>query len=170
MGGGLQVNYYYNDLGDNAAAATQGGTGALAKTVTTPNEAGGTVLTTTTTYQYWDSAKQLTIKKQAANQASPDWAPGLSSLGYDVNGYLQTAIDTTGGRTLRYTSNATGLVLGRTEDRGNTRYDHFWYYAGGRRVGVSAQACHVDFPRLSAPRRPGRSRLGAYHDPHGKHF
>jgi YD repeat-containing protein len=127
--------YYNNDLADTASLATQGGSGALAKTVFTPNDANGTTVTTSYTYQYWDAAKQLTIKKQAANQGAPDWAPGLSSLSYDVNGYLKTAIDTTGGRTLNYVSNATGLVLARTEDRGAARFYHFWYYAGGRRIG-----------------------------------
>ena len=134
-GDGVLRYFYFNDLSDSQDLASQGGKGALARTAFTPNDSAGTSITTFYTYQYWDSAKQDSIKKQAANDTAPNWAPGLSKQSYDVNGYLAASVDTLNGRTLNYVSNATGLVLSRTDNQGAIPYRHDWYYAAGRAVG-----------------------------------
>lgn len=87
------------------------------------------------TYQYWDDAKQLTIKTQASNESAPGWAPGASQLSYDVNGFLTDANDVAGNRTLHYTNSATGLVVRRDETSAGKTHQHFYYYAAGKRIG-----------------------------------
>lgn len=126
--------FYYTDTSDTLASASKTGAGELAKVITTQT---GTSNYTTMSYryQYWDSAKQQSIQKQAYNEAAPGWAPGLSNFSYDANGYLKRAIDFAGGRTLNYFNNATGLTLRREEVKGASTKSHYWFYAAGRTVG-----------------------------------
>ncbi|MGM9486050.1 hypothetical protein [Ideonella sp. YS5] len=133
---GTTTNYYFTDTTDSASTTT--GKGALARTVFTPTS--GTATTTSYTYEYWDGAKQKTIKRKTDVE---DWAPGVSDMRYDVNGYLVSARDVTGHRTLSYFNSATGQVLRRDETRDfgtastsdDVTFNHFWYYANSRRVG-----------------------------------
>jgi YD repeat-containing protein len=136
------TRYYYFNAGDTSSART--GKGQLAATRFTA--AGSSAITSTTayTYAYWDEAKQASITA---------WQEGIgssvSSMAYDANGFLQQVSDTAAGsatptRTLTYTNSATGLVMRRDEKAegnpdGNAltddTYQHFYYYAAGRRIG-----------------------------------
>ncbi|QPF74663.1 LysM peptidoglycan-binding domain-containing protein [Roseateles sp. DAIF2] len=128
---------YFNDATLSGIEAEQGATGRgpLARTKFTPVKPGDTVITTSYTYEYWDEAKQTSIVKTATNVNAPNWRPGESKLSYDVNGFLTRAEDVTGRRIMNYTSNATGLVLRRDESSPDGLFQHFYYYAAGRRVG-----------------------------------
>ncbi|HEX6364048.1 MAG TPA: LysM peptidoglycan-binding domain-containing protein, partial [Albitalea sp.] len=143
-GDGTTEYFYFTSAADDAATAAATGSGALARVRLTPST-GDTTVTTTYGYQYWDSARQATIRKQAVNEAVPDWAAGFSQFHYDVNGYLKFAHDLAGGRSMRYFTNATGLVLRREEWKGAQSYSHHWYYAGGRRVGDVSTDPTADF-------------------------
>jgi YD repeat-containing protein len=53
---------------------------------------------TNTYYTYWDEAKQSSIRIGASNPNNPNsgqWAPGMSSLAYDVNGHITALVDQT---------------------------------------------------------------------------
>jgi hypothetical protein len=69
---------------------------------------GATTVISTYTYDWWDSAKEKTIKAQPNNTSAPDWAPGYSNFTYDVNGHLMQVDDPKGGRSIRYTNDAQG--------------------------------------------------------------
>jgi YD repeat-containing protein len=126
---GAKTSYFYfNDLADTDSSATGGGTGALARTENRAT-AGATPVVTRYTYQYWDGAKQTAIRLDAG------WAPGQSSLSYNVNGHLAESKDLVGGLTRTYFNNANGLVLRRTDTKGANTYHTNWFYAAGRRVG-----------------------------------
>jgi YD repeat-containing protein len=88
-------------------------------------------------YEWWDEAKQATLTSQPYNKdAPPGWKPGISHHTYDVNGHLQAAIDESGKRTFRYTTNAQGLILKRDEiDNGAVYRHHDYYYLDNKRVG-----------------------------------
>ena len=131
---GTTKYFYFTDTADTDSAASQTGKGQLARTEYVPNTA-GTSSKNFYTYQYWDDAKQLTIKTQASNESAPGWAPGASQLSYDVNGFLTDANDVAGNRTLHYTNSATGLVVRRDETSAGKTYQHFYYYAAGKRIG-----------------------------------
>lgn len=123
---GISEYRYYDGRSETVAKVE--GSGALAEVVFTA--AGSTQPTNTTyyKYEYWDSAKQKSIETGKLQ------AGGTTSLKYDVNGHLSEATDTT-NRTFKYTSNAQGLVLQRTESKGTEAFQHFYYYADGRRIG-----------------------------------
>jgi LysM repeat protein len=135
--------FYFINTNDIVGSATAAGSGALAKTVFTPVGSSPTSITTTYSYQYWDGAKQTAIMKQASNESVAHWAPGTSSMSYDVNGFLTSARDNTGGRQFTYFNNASGQVLRRDERNeyspstatDDVTFVHYWYYANGRRVG-----------------------------------
>jgi YD repeat-containing protein len=120
--------FYFTDTTDNDATATQAGAGSLAHTVAVPSS--GPTVTTTYRYEYWDDAKQSTIKIAA------NWAPGASQLTYDVNGHLKMAYDNGAGITTNYFSNAQGLIMRRdTVQAGTNVGSQYYYYADGHRVG-----------------------------------
>ncbi|MDH4134159.1 MAG: LysM peptidoglycan-binding domain-containing protein [Gammaproteobacteria bacterium] len=92
------------------------------------------------TYEYWDSAKQKEITKEPYVKEVSGWAPGFTSLWYNVNGHLLQAIDMHGHASYTYVSNATGLTLERSaksvlpNEQPKTVFT-FYYYVAGRRVG-----------------------------------
>jgi YD repeat-containing protein len=97
--------------------------------------------TTDTYYQYawWDEAKQSKITINATDPSNPNtgqWAPGLSSLSYDVNGHITQLVDTAGNRTVNYRNDAYGQVLVREEwDQGTLGPRQLYYYFNGHRIG-----------------------------------
>jgi LysM repeat protein len=135
--------FYFINTNDIVGSATAAGSGALAKTVFTPVGTSPTSITTTYSYQYWDGAKQTAIMKKADNESVASWAPGTSDMRYNVNGFLISARDNTGGRQFSYFNNASGQVLRRDERNeyspstasDDVTFVHYWYYANGRRVG-----------------------------------
>jgi YD repeat-containing protein len=135
--------FYFINTNDIVSSATATGSGALAKTVFTPTDTAATGITTTYSYQYWDGAKQTAIMKKADTESEASWAPGTSDMRYDVNGFLTSARDNTGGRQFSYFNNASGQVLRRDERNeyspstatDDVTFVHYWYYANGRRVG-----------------------------------
>ncbi|MBW8756182.1 MAG: hypothetical protein JF586_01100, partial [Burkholderiales bacterium] len=131
--------FYFLDKTNNQATATQTGAGALAHVDLKPSSGSGT--STIYTYDYWESARQTTIKTQVVGQSAA-WATGLSQLSYDVNGYLIQARDNASGRTLTYTNSAHGLVIKRVDQTpGQKEVDDYWYYANDHVVGdVSTSA------------------------------
>ncbi|WP_431256772.1 hypothetical protein ACQ86G_18980 [Roseateles chitinivorans] len=132
-GNGRTAYAYFLAGSDNAALATAEGRGALARSTFTPSGGGGAIVSTYT-YEYWDSAKQSTIRT-----TQPNGDPGQSTFTYDKNGHLASMVDTAGKRDLYYTTSAQGLVLQRDEIRrdlaGAPRFIHRYFYADGRRVG-----------------------------------
>ncbi|MES2090246.1 MAG: hypothetical protein V4532_09745, partial [Pseudomonadota bacterium] len=67
-------------------------------------------------FEWWDSAQQSTITLKAYSPSvTQEWAPGVSLMAYDINGHIKEALDTKGGRALRYVNNAQGLILNRIE-------------------------------------------------------
>ncbi|WP_143016741.1 LysM peptidoglycan-binding domain-containing protein [Paraburkholderia phenazinium] len=126
--------------------------GTLAKVATNPDQTGGTTVTTTYTYEWWDAAKQKSVVSQGSNPAVRDWKPASSYFNYDANGNLKAAYDDGGGapgaaRAFRYWTDlrgqvqrrdelvgvsvdANGTITGATGDR-----KHNYYYLNGNRVG-----------------------------------
>ena len=144
------VYSYYTDTSNTGSS--QAGTGALAKTVTTPDS--GTATTTTYTYDYdydyWDEAKQKSIVKSGVTT-------GSTTLSYNANGHLLSAFDAAAKLTTNYFNSANGLILKRERQQnvnaGTTQEtvkvgSHFYYYAGGKRVGDVSDDPNDD-PRLS---------------------
>lgn len=87
-------------------------------------------------YDYWDTAKQLTIKINAG------WQPGFSQFFYDVNGHITQVVDNVAGRTLQYENNAQGEILIRNEIGAGGTVINFenYYYVDGNMVGESGNA------------------------------
>jgi YD repeat-containing protein len=114
--------YYY----DNAGTLTRVETA----------QTGGTTLTTTYSYAYWDSAKQTEIKVQASNANAPGWAPGFSKFTYDVNGHLTAVSDVAADRHLSYRLDADGRILQRNELIGTeSSRTQSYYYLNGIGIG-----------------------------------
>jgi YD repeat-containing protein len=97
---------------------------------------------TNTYYTYWDEAKQSSIRVGASNPNnanSGQWAPGMSSLTYDVNGHITTLVDQTalgGPTTVTYRNDAYGQVLVREESKnGVIGPRQLYYYFAGMRIG-----------------------------------
>jgi hypothetical protein len=97
---------------------------------------------TNTYYTYWDEAKQSSIRIGASNPNNPNsgqWAPGMSSLTYDVNGHITTLVDQTaqgGATTVKYRNDAYGQVLVREESKnGIIGPRQLYYYFAGMRIG-----------------------------------
>lgn len=96
----------------------------------------GTSYTTTYTYEWWDNAKQSTIKLQASNESISGWQPGWSRFEYDKNGHVVGIHDVAANRNQGYINNAQGLILRRSESVGDNfnRYRNF-FYLNGKRIG-----------------------------------
>ncbi|OQS08061.1 hypothetical protein B0T37_22015 [Chromobacterium violaceum] len=104
----------------------------------TEQKDGDTTTTTYYTYEWWDEAKQSTITAKPYNPNAPGWKDGTSHLKYDANGHLAEAIDEVANRSLRYVSNAQGLVLRREElNKGSTYKKQDYYYLDGKQVGAA---------------------------------
>ncbi len=103
--------------------------------ITNP-QSGGTTVTTTYSYEYWDTAKQSQIKVQASNAQAPDWKPGFSNFIYDVNGHLTQLSDMVADRHLSYKLDAQGLILQRNELIGSkSSKTQYYYYLNGIGIG-----------------------------------
>ncbi|WP_229804943.1 LysM peptidoglycan-binding domain-containing protein [Paludibacterium paludis] len=118
---------------------------------------GGTTITTTYAYDWWDEAKQTDIKIQGKNDQAPNWAPGFSKLTYDVNGHIATSEDAQRHLQRRYVNNAQGLVLQRQEfSETKDGYTMFkrqaYYYLDGKEVGAIGDdgPSRVDYARALA--------------------
>lgn len=96
-----------------------------------------TYITTEYKYEWFDSAKQSTIKVQASNQDAPGWAPGLSAFEYDSFGRIKAAYDVEGGRGFAYQTDGEGRILQRDELLG--QYDE----ASGRIINATSNRWHA---------------------------
>jgi hypothetical protein len=132
---GVTNFFYANDAADTDALASRTGAGSLLRTEFRP--AGKSETTKTWyTYQYWDEAKQSTIKLQAFNETSPKSAPGISRLTYTVNGFLKSAFDDGAQLETQYFTSAHGQVLRRNRlQNGRAVGTQYFYYVDGRRIG-----------------------------------
>lgn len=109
-------------------------------------------------YQWWDDAKQLAITTQeynpGINKDLNKWKPGTSFFNYDVNGHASSVEDVAGNRSLRYATNAQGLILVRDEIANATvnKTQNFFYFDGARigEVGNDATAKNVDYAQALA--------------------
>ncbi|RZL03690.1 MAG: RHS repeat protein [Rubrivivax sp.] len=109
-------------------------------------------------YQWWDDAKQLAITTQeynpSINKDLNKWKPGTSFFNYDVNGHASSVEDVVGKRSLRYATNAQGLILVRDEIANATvnKTQNFFYFDGARigEVGNDATARNVDYAQALA--------------------
>lgn len=122
---------------------------------------------TNTYYTYWDEAKQSSIRINASNPNNPNsglWAPGMSSLTYDVNGHITTLVDQTaqgGATTVKYRNDAYGQVLVREESKnGVIGPRQLYYYFAGARIGDvgnnGASPNLVDYAQQLAMRGSGQ--------------
>nr|WP_174505706.1 polymorphic toxin type 46 domain-containing protein [Acinetobacter sp. Marseille-Q1620] len=112
----------YSYLGDKST---------LDKTVMTPTS--GTVQTTQYSYEWWDTAKQKSIKSTAGSLV------GETTFSYDLNGHINGFVDNKNAQNKRsatYINNSSGMVLQRNEliNDSMNRYRNF-YYANGQRIG-----------------------------------
>ncbi len=122
-------------------------TGVLDTTETTQS---GAIITTDYQYEYWDIAKQRTIKTDAETTGYfSEWKPGFSDFHYDANGHLYEVNDygvdgESGGsddRYLRYKLDHEGKILQRDELTGltSTKTRHY-YYLNGHGIGDAGGA------------------------------
>src|SRR5712692_10178871 len=129
---------------------------------------GGTTVTTTYSYEYWDTAKQSQIHIQASNQLAPGWKPGFSHFIYDVNGHLTQVNDygndglsgTGDDRYLRYVLDAHGLILQRNELIGSqSSRTQYYYYLNGIGIGDAGGfgPSQTDYATVLASRPPNPS-------------
>ncbi|WP_431256758.1 LysM peptidoglycan-binding domain-containing protein [Roseateles chitinivorans] len=90
--------------------------------------------TTVYTYLYRDTAQKYQITSTQTGVGT-----GTTTFSYDVNGYVTTVVDQIAKTTMRYKTNAQGLILSRdTWEIGKedtTTITHWYFYADGRRVG-----------------------------------
>ena len=177
----ISAYFYYDNTSDGSSSAQ--GAGMLARVVTrvgghytpaplppyppetpidvgtedtevaTPQITGGTEVTTTYRYDYWDEAKQSSITQTAATT-------GQTTLSYNANGHLQQAKDVAAGLTTTYFNSANGLILSRERQQRNSRVGtHFFYYgrrAAHRRRQRRSQRRHArELRRIAGARRPG---------------
>jgi YD repeat-containing protein len=130
------------------------GAGPLWKSEQLQHGIGGaenTTIESTYEYVWWDDAKQAEITADPHNQDFK-WKDGWSKFTYDVNGHLLQVDDPSRGeankgRSIRYVTNAEGLILSRIEIAGGTAHPsgvvyngsviekHSFYYVNGHRVG-----------------------------------
>ena len=107
------------------------GFGVLGSTVFT---SGASTQTTVYTYLYRDTAQKDQITSTQTGVGT-----GTTRFSYDVNGYLTTVVDQIAKTTMRYKTNAQGLILSRdtweTGKEDTTTITHWYFYADGRRVG-----------------------------------
>ncbi|MGC4060018.1 MAG: hypothetical protein QM749_03845 [Aquabacterium sp.] len=109
-------------------------------------------------YQWWDDAKQMAITTQQynpnINKDQNKWKAGTSYFEYDVNGHAKSVEDVAGNRSLRYATNAQGLIMVRDEIANGTinKTQRFFYFDGSRvgEVGNDATAANVDYAQALA--------------------
>jgi YD repeat-containing protein len=151
--GSTTYNFYASKTAtgaDNTANVSQSGFGEVAQVVTvgTGPSSNTTTTTTWTSYQYWDDAKEIGKTISGYNPVlegnNGQWAPGVSSLKYDVNGHLVSATDAGKDGTVgtaddirfAYITNAQGVVLRRDQYYGSSvAKTRSYYYLNGQAVG-----------------------------------
>jgi len=109
---------------------------------TQSNNSGSVITDNTYNYVWWDEAKQSSIRINASDPSNPNsgsWAPGVSSISYDVNGHTAQLIDNTaagGATTTIYRNDAYGQVLVREKwQNGAIGPRQLYYYFDGKRIG-----------------------------------
>ncbi len=142
--GGVTRNVNYTYTGDSTVRTENDGSGVSTYTydvtgnllsINNP-QSSGTTLTTTYSYEYWDTAKQSQVHIQASNQQAPGWKPGFSNFIYDVNGHLTQVSDMAANRHLSYKLDAHGLILQRNELIGSqSSRTQYYYYLNGAGIG-----------------------------------
>ncbi|KGB98446.1 LysM peptidoglycan-binding domain-containing protein [Burkholderia cepacia] len=153
-----------DDVAQQTTTYTRMADGTVTRVDQRPTSGSGTSVSTTYTYEWWDSAKQKTVVSQADNPSRPGWKPARSLSEYDVNGNLKTVYDDGGeqadkSRMLTYWTDQQGQVLRRDElvqvrwgenwqvlGAGGD-YKHEYYYLNGHRVGNVGNdgVDHVDY-------------------------
>jgi YD repeat-containing protein len=137
-----------DDLHKATTTYTRLADGTLMKIDTKPDDSKAVGSTSTYTYEWWDGAKQSTLKTQ---ENLKDWKPATSYFNYDVNGNLKSTYDDGGNepgnaRGFQYWTDLRGQVQRRDELTGVTVKNgvitgatgdrkHNYYYLNGNRVG-----------------------------------
>jgi YD repeat-containing protein len=164
---GATTSYeYYTGSGSNYAA---GAAGELARTVNDSNgaAAGGTIVTTHYSYEYWDEAKVTAITANPYNasikKSNAAWKPGYSDISYDVNGHMTGAIDRQGNRNIQYVTDAQGKILLREEVTGTIPRPTYRYYGETYNPGSVANKVnryiYVDGKQVGEINNTGPSRV-----------
>nr|WP_272227477.1 LysM peptidoglycan-binding domain-containing protein [Methylophilus methylotrophus] len=164
---GATTSYeYYTGSGSSYAA---GGAGELARTVNDSNgaAAGGTIVTTHYSYEYWDEAKVTAITANPYNKDikknNAVWKPGYSDISYDVNGHMTGAIDRQGNRNIQYVTDAQGKILLREEVTGIIPRPAYRYYSETYNPGSVANKVnryiYVDGKQVGEINNTGPSRV-----------
>jgi YD repeat-containing protein len=150
-----QANWARHSTFSYVAPDTSNYTGLLYATTNVVIEAqsGTTTYNYTYSYEWWDDAKQLDVGVKGSNSKYISWKPGLSHFIYDVNGHVKEADDLASPvkRSIKYTTDAQGLILLREEYQGSTatlnadntvsinggikKIVHAYYYLDGKRIG-----------------------------------
>ncbi|MBC8724628.1 LysM peptidoglycan-binding domain-containing protein [Paraburkholderia sp. 31.1] len=147
-----QLMSEHDNIEGTTTTYTRMADGTLGQVATRPDNGSGTTLTSTYSYEWWDSAKQSQILAQGSNPDAPGWRPASSYFNYDVNGNLKATYDDGGGqagsaRAFTYYTDLRGQVQRRDELVGVTVADdgtirgatgdrkHNYYYLNGNRVG-----------------------------------
>lgn len=175
---GAVTYYYYNERLDNGndsgAGLSSSGVGELALVSTVKED--GTRISNTTTYEYWDDAKQShqTIRGETPYRPETAWLKGESSLSYDQNGHLSSAVDagpdgemgTTkldkDNVTFNYITNAQGLVLRREQFTGDSVGKmHRYLYLNGAMVGDVGNDgdAHLDYAQSLGQAKQSREEM-----------
>lgn len=146
---GVTKYFYATDTADTDATASQSGAGSLLRTEFTPSGK-ATETKTWYTYTYWDEAKQSTIQMQAFDANVRSWAPGISDLRYNVNGFLKSAHNVAVDESTHYFTSAHGQILRRNRiQKGQAVGNHYFYYADGRRIGDVTDTDKLERHRVS---------------------
>jgi YD repeat-containing protein len=129
----------------NGAAYAGADQGVVTHTYAHQTQSGTSAqLNTHTNYYYvwWDEAKQSSIIENASNPANPNsgqWAPGIASLSYDVNGHVVQVVDQNapgGARITNYRNDAYGQVMVREQQQnGVLGARQLYCYFNGMRIG-----------------------------------
>ncbi|MGF6696601.1 YD repeat-containing protein [Paraburkholderia sp. MM5496-R1] len=147
-----QLMSEHDNLNSTTTTYTRMADGTLGQVATRPDNGSGATMTSTYSYEWWDSAKQSQILAQGSNPDAPGWRPASSYFNYDVNGNLKATYDDGGGqagraRAFTYYTDLRGQVQRRDELVGVTVADdgtirgatgdrkHNYYYLNGNRVG-----------------------------------
>ncbi|MBB5407659.1 YD repeat-containing protein [Paraburkholderia sp. HC6.4b] len=147
-----QLMSEHDNIEGTTTTYTRMADGTLGQVATRPDNGSGATMTSTYSYEWWDSAKQSQILAQGSNPDAPGWRPASSYFNYDVNGNLKATYDDGGGqagsaRAFTYYTDLRGQVQRRDELVGVTVGDdgtirgatgdrkHNYYYLNGNRVG-----------------------------------